>query len=172
MNILFYMAVGFGLLLTKTTLLMPWPWIARMFDPFLILTVYLGLFRPGITFAAVAVFLGYLADIFSGSRFGFHVILASAIYYLTNLLRGRFFLESRFFQGVYLAAMVLAHAFLGSAVFSLMGAETPASYLLDEIIGRMALNAAVGVFLFAWMRKTEKRWAPLSERKPTGLQLD
>lgn len=172
MNVLFYMAVGFGLLLVKTTLLMPSPLVARMFDPFLVITVYLGLFRPGITYAAVAIFLGYLADIFSGSRFGFHVIIASSIYYLTSLLRARFFLDSRFFQGVYLAAMVLMHAVVGSAVFSLMGAETPSSYLFDEIIGRMALNAAFGMALFAWMRKTEERWAPFSARRPSGIHLD
>lgn len=172
MNILFYMGTAFVLLLVKTSLLMPWPGLARMFNPFLIMTVYLGLFRPGITYAAVAVFLGYLADIFSGSRFGFHVIISSAVYYLTGILRGRFFLDSRFFQGVYLAAMSLLHALLGSAVFSLMGSEAPSSYLYDEIIGRMAINGVVGVFLFAWMRKMERRWAPLSERKPAGISLD
>lgn len=172
MNVLFYMGVGFSLLLVKTTLLMPWPPVARMFDPFLVITVYLGLFRPGITYAAVAIFLGYLADIFSGSRFGFHVIIASSIYYLTSLLRARFFLDSRFFQGVYLAAMVLVHAIVGSLVFSLMGAEAPTSYLFDEIIGRMALNAGTGLLLFAWMRKTEERWAPLSARRPSGIHLD
>lgn len=172
MNVLFYMATAFVLLLVKTSLLMPWPVVARLFNPFLIMTVYLGLFRPGITYAAVAVFLGYLADIFSGSRFGFHVIVSSAIYYITSILRGRFFLESRFFQGVYLAAMSLLHAFVGSAVFSLMGSDAPSSYLYDEIIGRMALNGVLGVFLFAWMRKTEQRWAPLSERKSAGISLD
>lgn len=172
MIILFYMATGMILLLVKTSLLMPWPLVARMLDPLLILTVYLGLFRPGITYAAVAVFFGYLLDIFSGSRFGFHVIITSGIYYFTSVLRGRFFLDSSFFQGVYLAAMSLLHALVGTGVFSLMGSETNASYLFDEVIGRMALNGFIGVFLFRWMQKTEKRWAPLSERKMSGLTLD
>jgi hypothetical protein len=61
---------------------------------------------------------------------------------------------------------------LGSAVFSLMGSETNANFLFDEIIGRMALNGAVGVFLFRWMRSTEGNWAPLSERKRSGIALD
>ena len=166
------MGMGFVLLILKTSLLMPWPLVARMFDPVLILTVYLGLFRPGITYAAVAVFFGYLLDIFSGSRFGFHVIIASSIYYATSILRGRFFLDSLFFQGVYLAAMVLFHSLLGSAVFSLMGSETNANFLFDEVIGRMALNGTVGVFLFRWMRVTERGWAPMSERKHSGISLD
>ena len=172
MNVLFYMACGIGLLFVKTSLLMPFPFLSRIVDPALVLTVYLGLFRPEITYAAVAVFLGYLLDIFSGSRFGFHIILSSALYYGTSLMRGRFFLESTLFQSVYIAAMVLLHAAVGAAVFTLMGSESNASLLFDEIIWRMLANAALGAVLFRWMRRTEGRWAPLSERKPAGISLD
>lgn len=172
MSVLFYLASGFVLLLVKTSLLLPVPAVARTFHPLLILTVYLGLFRSGIQFAALSMVFGYLLDIFSGSKFGFHLIITTAIYYLTHLLRGRFFLESAFFQGVYLAAMVFAHDLLGSAVLSLIGGTTGASFLFDGLIARMALNGLVGVWIFKFVRRIDAAWLPLSERKSPALHLD
>ena len=171
--ILFYAMLGFGLLLVKTSLLLPFPAVSRMFDPLLVLTVYLGLFRPGLIFAALAMFLGYLLDLYSSSVFGFHIIVLIAVYYVTSLLRGRFFLESAFFQGVYLAAMVLLHDVLSMGVFSLLGHGGTTSFMFDGLIARMIFNGVTGVYLFRWIRTRDARYAPLSERNaPGGISLN
>jgi rod shape-determining protein MreD len=170
-NVLIYAVLGFVLLLVKTSLLLPWPMLSRAFDPLLILTIYLGLFRPGLVFAAIAVFYGYLLDIFSGSSFGFHIIITTVLYYTTSLLRDRFFLQSSFFHGVYVAGMVLLHDVMGTGIFALLSTEHQGGFLFNLLPVRMLVNGLLAVYLFRWVHRIDERLGPYSQRKPSSISL-
>ncbi len=168
---LIYAGLGFALLLGKTSLLAPWPALAHVVDPVLLLVVYLGLFRPGPSFALVALFLGYLVDIFSGSHFGFHIIVAAALYYLSGLVRGRVFLESVFFHAVFCAAMIAVSDLLAAGIFRLIIGEKDAAILLSDVVWRVLANSLLAVPLFHYLSRVDERWAPL-HRGGTGIALD
>lgn len=172
MNALFYVALAFALMIVKTSLLMPFPVLPQLFQPVLLVAVYLGLFRPGTSYGLLSVFLGYMLDLFSGSQTGFHMITIPVIYYFTSVLRGRFFLESRFFRAVYVAGMVLLHDLVATGVFALLTGSSQTALLFDGVVFRMLLNGLLCVPLFRAMREVETRWAPLSARKSSGIAVD
>lgn len=173
MNYLFYAAIAFILVIVKTSLLMPFPVLPDLFQPVLLIAVYLGLFRPGTSYGLLSVFLGYMLDLFSGGHAGFHMITIPVIYYFTSMLRGRFFLESRFFRGVYTAGMVLLHDIVATGVFALVtDSQLTTSLLFEGVVFRMLFNGLLCVPLFKLMSDIEIHWAPLSARKSTGISVD
>ncbi len=63
-------------------------------DLVLILILYLGLSYPPISGGILALFMGFLMDLFSGNGFGLYTLSRLLIFYVAQLFRGRFYLES------------------------------------------------------------------------------
>ena len=172
MKFVFYMALGFVLIVIRTTVLLHFSALARAWDPVLILTVYLGLFHPRTGYMAAVVGLGYMVDTFSGAPFGFHIILGMAVYLFTSLLRDRFFVESTFFRATYTGAMTVAHGLLGGAVYSMITSHPGGGFAFGETVIRAVANGLIAAVLFSLLQRLESEWAPLSERRRAGITID
>jgi len=90
----FPLFLGVLLLTLQTTLLAFFPIQRIRPDLVFILILYLGLFYPPISGGILAVFLGFLMDLFSGNSFGLYTLSRPLIFYMAQLFKGRFYLES------------------------------------------------------------------------------
>ncbi len=91
---IFSLFLGVILLTLQTTLLTFFP-IQRIRPDFVFIQIlYLGLFYPPVSGGILAFFLGFLMDLFSGNSFGLYTLCRPLIFYMTQLFKGRFYLES------------------------------------------------------------------------------
>jgi len=86
--------LGVIFLTFQTTLLTPLPIQRIRPDIVLILILYLGLFYPPILGGILALFMGFLTDLFSGNGFGLYTLSRPLIFYVAQFFKGRFYLES------------------------------------------------------------------------------
>jgi rod shape-determining protein MreD len=93
-RIVFPLFLGVIFLTLQTTLLTFLPIQRIRPDIVFILTLYLGLFYPPISGGILAVFLGFLMDLFSGNSFGLYTLSRPLIFYVAQFFKGRFYLES------------------------------------------------------------------------------
>ena len=93
-RIVFPLFLGVIFLTLQTTLLTSLPIQRIRPDLVLILTLYLGLFYPPISGGILALFMGFLMDLFSGNSFGLYTLSRPLIFYMAQLFKGRFYLES------------------------------------------------------------------------------
>jgi rod shape-determining protein MreD len=104
-RIIFPLLFGIISLTFQTTLLTLFP-IQRMRpDLVLVLTLYLGLFYPPISGGILALFLGFLVDLFSGNGFALYTLSRPFLFYVAQFFKGRFFLEG--FRSQFLFAFLL-----------------------------------------------------------------
>lgn len=99
-RIVFLLLLGILFLTVQATLLTT-PSLQRIRpDLVLIFILYLGLSYPPVSGGLVAFAFGFLMDLFSGNVLGLHTLSRTLIFYLTQFLRGRIYLEgfsSQFF---------------------------------------------------------------------------
>ena len=93
-RIVFPLLIGVIFLTLQTTLLTFLPIQRIRPDLVLILILYLGLSYPPISGGILALFMGFLMDLFSGNGFGLYTLSRPLIFYVAQLFRGRFYLES------------------------------------------------------------------------------
>src|SRR4030042_3633850 len=93
-RIVFPLLLGVIFLTLQTTLLTSLPIQRIRPDLVLILILYLGLFYPPISGGILALFIGFLMDLFSGNGFGLYTLSRPLIFYMAQLFKGRFYLES------------------------------------------------------------------------------
>ena len=93
-RIAFPLFLGVIFLTLQATLLTSLPIQRIRPDLVLILTLYLGLFYPPISGGILAVFMGFLMDLFSGNSFGLYTLSRPLIFYVAQFFKGRFYLES------------------------------------------------------------------------------
>ena len=89
---------GMLLLILQTTWLSYFPiqWIRP--DVLLIFTLYLAFIFPPVLGGILAFFIGYLMDVFSGNTLGFYTFSRTLVFFATQFLKERFYLEGFSFQ--------------------------------------------------------------------------
>jgi rod shape-determining protein MreD len=75
-------------------------------DLVLILILCMGLFYPPISGGILALFMGFLMDLFSGNGFGLYTLSRPFVFYVAQFFKGRFFLES--FRSQFLFAFIFS----------------------------------------------------------------
>jgi len=101
------------LLVTLQATLLTSPLIQRMRpDLILILILYLGLSYPPILGGILALFIGYLMDLFSGNSFGLYTFSRPLLFYVAQLFKDRFYLEGYFSQFLFVFIFALTEALL------------------------------------------------------------
>ncbi len=126
-------------------------------DLLLIITVYLGLYSKPLAGAILVFLSGYLMDIFSGSIFGVQTFSKTAIFFLTILIKDRFYVESPLFQA---GTIFLFSIIEGFIIISILGMVSPIVNLLHPfflfIIPQSLITGLVGPFFIALIK-----WVPL-----------
>ncbi len=126
-------------------------------DLLLIITVYLGLHSNPLAGAILVFLSGYLMDIFSGSIFGVQTFSKTAIFFLTILIKDRFYVESPLFQA---GTIFLFSIIEGFIIISILGMVSPIVNLLHPfflfIIPQSLITGLVGPFFIALIK-----WVPL-----------
>lgn len=92
-RIVFPLFLGVIFITLQSTLLTSLPIQRIRPDIVLILTLYLGLFYPPISGGILALFMGFLMDLFSGNSFGLYTLSRPLIFYVAQFFKGRFYLE-------------------------------------------------------------------------------
>lgn len=93
-QILFLVFLGILFISLQTT------WLALPFirwgrpDLVMILTLYLGLSSSSILGGILAIFFGYLMDLFSGNNFGLYTFTRPLLFYSAQLFKSHIYLES------------------------------------------------------------------------------
>ena len=89
---------GILLLILQTTWLSSFP-IRRIRPDFLLIfTLYLAFLFPPFLGGILAFFMGYLLDLFSGNTLGFYTFSRTLVFFATQFLKERFYLEGFSFQ--------------------------------------------------------------------------
>ena len=101
------------LFLTLQSTWLTFPLIHRIRpDLVLILTLYLGLSYPPISGGILALFLGYLTDLFSGNSLGLYTFSRPVLFYIAQLFKGRIYLENYASQSLLIFILTMVEGFL------------------------------------------------------------
>jgi rod shape-determining protein MreD len=109
---IFYLFLGIIFLTLQSTLLASLHIQRIRPDLVLILTLYLGLFYSPVSGGILALFLGFLMDLFSGNSFGLYTLSRPFIFYIAQFSRGRFYLESYRSQFFFIFVLSLVEGLL------------------------------------------------------------
>jgi rod shape-determining protein MreD len=109
-------------LILQTTLLSSFPIQRIRPDLLLIFTLYLAFLFPPIFGGILALFMGYLMDLFSGNTFGFYTVSRPLVFLAAQFFKERFYLEGFIFQ--FLFAFIFG-ILEGILIFMLMNAFQP-----------------------------------------------
>jgi rod shape-determining protein MreD len=114
--------LGIVFLTFQTTLLSYLPIQRIRPDIILVLILYWGFTLPPVSGGIHTLFLGYLMDLFSGNSFGLYTFTRPLLFYLAQLLKGRFYLESLPSQSLFVFVFAL---FEGLLILMLLAALNP-----------------------------------------------
>jgi len=111
-RVVFTLLLGIVFLTLQVTFLKSFPIRRIRPDLILILVLYLGLFYPPISGGLLALFMGFLMDLFSGNSFGLYALTSPFIFYGARFFKGRFYLESFTSQFLFVFAFGLVEGLL------------------------------------------------------------
>jgi rod shape-determining protein MreD len=144
----------FFCLVLQTTVLASLPHQLAKPDLVLIVVFYLGLSANPLPGAFLAFFSGFMMDIFSGSIFGVHTFSKTFIFFLTILIKDRFYARSPLFQ---VGAIVSFSAVEGVIIISILGLVAPLENLLPSfllfIIPKSLITGLVGPFCIGLIKR-------------------
>ena len=155
-RIAFSLFLGIFFLTLQTTLLASLPIQRIRPDIVLILIVYWGLSRSPISGGILSIFLGYLMDLFSGHSFGLYTFSRPLLFYLGQIFKGRFYLESILSQFLFVFLFALFEGFL---VLTLLSALNPVplgnltSLFLTFYFPQSFLTGVISPILFLFLNK-------------------
>ena len=140
-------------LVVQTTALAGLPHQLAKPDLLLILVVYFGLYTSPLAGAMLAFLSGYMMDIFSGSIFGVHTFSKTAIFFLTILIKDRFYVKSPLFQAGTIFSFSIIEGFI---IISILGLISPIENLLPPfltfIIPKSLITGLVGPFFIGLIK--------------------
>jgi rod shape-determining protein MreD len=140
-------------LVIQTTVLAGLPHQLAKPDLLLILIVYFGLNTSPLAGAILAFLSGFMMDIFSGSIFGVHTFSKTAIFFLTILIKDRFYIKSPLFQAGTIFSFSIIEGFI---IISILGLISPIENLLPPfftfIIPQSLITGLVGPFFIALIK--------------------
>ncbi len=148
-----FLGLIFLSLVVQTTALAELPHQLAKPDLLLILIVYFGLYKNPFPGAILAFLSGYMMDIFSGSIFGVHTFSKTTIFFLTILIRDRFYVKSPLFQAGAIFSFSIIDGFI---IISILGLVSPIENLLSPfftfIIPQSLITGLVGPFFIALIK--------------------
>lgn len=140
-------------LVLQTTVLARLPHQLAKPDLLLIVVFYLGLSANPLPGAFLAFASGYMMDILSGSIFGVHTFSKTCIFFLTILIKDRFYVRSHLFQ---VGAIFLFSAIEGMIIIAILGLVAPLQNLLPSflmfIIPKSLITGLVGPLFIALIK--------------------
>ncbi len=148
---------GILLLILQTTWLSFFPirWIRP--DFLLIFTLFLAFLFPPFLGGILAFFMGYLMDLFSGNTLGFYTFSRTLVFFATQFLKERFYLEGFSFQ--FLFAFIFS-MLEGSFILILINGLEPISFrnlsssLFTFILPQSFFTGLVAPLLFSLSKRT------------------
>ncbi len=125
-------------------------------DILLIFTLYLAFLFPPFLGGILAFFMGYLMDLFSGNTLGLYAFSRTLVFFGTQFLKERFYLEGFSFQFLFAFAFSFAE---GGLLLVLINGRGPASLenffisLLTVLLPRSFCTALLTPFFFSLFQK-------------------
>ena len=155
-RIVYPLFLGVIFLTLQSTLLTSLPIQRIRPDIVLILTLYLGLFYPPISGGILALFMGFLMDLFSGNSFGLYTLSRPLIFYVAQFFKGRFYLEGSSSQFLFVFIFGLVEGLL---ILILLSALNPGPVinlyplLFTFLLPQLFLTGLITPILFFLFRK-------------------
>lgn len=165
MKALFYIAVGWVLLVLQSTAVsytlagLPQP------DLLLVLMVFIGFSAPVQVGLPVALALGYLLDLFVGGITGAYLFQYATLFFIAHALRGRLLMSVRVVQVAVVFTMTVlgfVELTLAARLFQVPEAAVGAGGL--GVLARGALNAGIALLMFPLLMAVERRLWPRAGR--------
>ena len=103
----------------QTTVFMVYPLQRIRPDLMFGLTLYLGLACPPVSGGLLAFCLGFVVDLFSGNSFGLYAFSRLLLFYVTQFIRRRFFLEGFLSQSLFAFLFTMAESLFVFLLFAL-----------------------------------------------------
>jgi len=147
---------GIFLLILQTTWLSFFPIQRIRPDLLLIFTLYLAFLFPPFLGGILAFFMGYLMDLFSGNTLGFYTFSRTLVFFATQFLKERFYLEGFSFQ--FLFAFIFS-ILEGGILLMLINGLKPVSFgnlyfsLFAFLLPQSFFTGLVAPFLFFLFQK-------------------
>ncbi len=147
---------GILLLILQTTWLSFFPIQRIRPDLLLIFTLYLAFLFPPFLGGILAFFMGYLMDLFSGNTLGFYTFSRTLVFFATQFLKERFYLEGFSFQ--FLFAFIFS-ILEGGILLMLINGLEPVSFgnlyvsLFGFLLPQSLFTGLVAPFLFFLFQK-------------------
>ena len=148
--------LGILFLTFQTTLLSYLPIQRIRPDILLVLILYWGFTLPPVSGGIHALFSGYLMDLFSGNSFGLYTFTRPLLFYLAQLFKGRFYLESLISQSLFVFVFALVEGFL---ILTLVAALNPLPHgnlyspFLTFFLPQSFLTGLITPILFFFLQK-------------------
>jgi len=95
---LIFLLIGWILLVLRITLLRFFPEGLLSIEPTTIIVIYLGFTRTLIPGGILSLLLGYMTDFFSGGFTGLYTFILTSLFFLTRIIKKRFYTKELFFQ--------------------------------------------------------------------------
>jgi rod shape-determining protein MreD len=150
------LVAGILLLILQTTWLSFFPIQRIRPDLLLIFTLYLAFLFPPVLGGILAFFMGYLMDLFSGNTLGLYAFSRTIVFFATQFLKERFYLEGFSFQ--FLFAFIFS-ILEGGLLLVLINGLDPVSFenlyrsLLMFLLPQSFCTGLVAPFLFLLVEK-------------------
>jgi len=147
---------GILLLILQTTWLSFFPIQRVRPDLLLIFTLYLAFLFPPFLGGILAFFMGYLMDLFSGNTLGLYAFSRTMVFFATQFLKERFYLEGFSFQ--FLFAFIFS-ILEGGLLLVLINGLDPVSFenlyrsLLTFLLPQSFCTGLVAPLLFLLFKK-------------------
>ena len=148
---------GILLLILQTTWLSFFPIQRIRPDLLLIYTLFLAFLFPPFLGGILAFFMGYLMDLFSGNNLGFYALSRTLVFFATQFLKERFYLEGFSFQ--FLFAFIFS-ILEGGLLLVLVNGLKPVSFgnlyfsLFTVLLPQSFCTGLAAPFLFFLFKKT------------------
>jgi rod shape-determining protein MreD len=147
---------GILLLILQTTWLSFFPVQRIRPDLLLIFTLYLAFLFPPFLGGILAFFLGYLTDLFSGNTLGLYAFSRTIVFFATQFLKERFYLEGFSFQFLFAFLFSILE---GGLLLVLVNGLDPGSFenfylsLLTFLLPQSFCTGLAAVLLFPLFKK-------------------
>ncbi len=147
---------GILLLIVQTTWLFFFPTQRMRPDLLLIFTLYLAFLFPPFLGGILAFFFGFLMDLFSGNTLGLYAFSRTLVFFATQFLKERFYLEGFSFQFLFAFAFGILE---GGLLLILINGPEPASFenlplsILTFLLPRSFCTGLAAPFLFILFQK-------------------
>ncbi len=161
---------GVLFLILQTTLLSHLPIQRFRPDILLIFTLYLTFLLPPISGGILAMSLGYLMDLFSGSTLGFYTFSRPLLFFAAYFFKEQFYLEGFSSQFLFAFAFGLLEGFL---ILILLNALQPVSLgtlspaLFTSLLPRSFFTGLITPILFYLFQKVS---SPLLSQPEQGIK--